>query len=144
MAEGQTLYHIDRKLTLPNDIETIPQLSEFIDSVAEEAELDMAFTMSLNLAIEEAVVNVMSYAYPKGTVGYVDIEMKVGNGLLCCILSDAGTPFDPTLTPEADTTLSAEERSIGGLGIHLMRQIMDNISYAYQDGRNVLTLTKQL
>ncbi len=144
MTEGQTLYEIDKKLTLPNDIETIPQLSEFIDGVAEEAGLDMAFTMSLNLAIEEAVVNVMSYAYPEGTVGYVDIEMKVGGGKLCCILSDAGTPFDPTLNPEADTTLSVEERSIGGLGIHLMRQIMDDISYSYQDGHNVLTLTKQL
>jgi anti-sigma regulatory factor (Ser/Thr protein kinase) len=144
MSEANSRYTIDRKLTLPNDIETIPQLNEFIDAVAEEAGLDMAFTMSLNLAIEEAVVNVMEYAYPEGTQGFVDIRLMVGDGELCCILSDSGTPFDPTLTPDADTTLSAEERSIGGLGIHLVRQIMDHISYEYKDQHNILTLTKHL
>jgi sigma-B regulation protein RsbU (phosphoserine phosphatase) len=135
---------IERKLTLPNDIETIPQLNEFIDCMAEEAGLDMAFTMSLNLAIEEAVVNVMTYAYPEGETGQVDITMKSDGNLLTCILSDSGTPFDPTQTPEVDTTLSAEERPIGGLGIYLVRQIMDNISYEYVNGQNVLTLTKHL
>ncbi len=135
---------IERRLTLPNDIETIPQLSEFIETIADEAGLDMSFTMSLNLALEEAVVNVMTYAYPEGTTGYVDIDIIVNGEQLQCILSDTGTPFDPTQNPEADTTLSAEERPIGGLGIHLVRQIMDVVSYQYQDNRNVLTLTKQL
>ena len=142
MAKEQTHYTIERKLTLPNDIETIPQLNEFIDSVAEEAGFDMAFTMSLNLAIEEAVVNVMEYAYHPGTSGEVDVEIKAGEHQLCCILSDSGTPFDPTQNPNTDITLSAEERPIGGLGIHLIRQIMDDVSYAYQDHRNVLTLAK--
>ncbi len=135
---------LERRLTLPNNIETIPQLSEFIDIIAEEAGLDMPFTMSLNLALEEAVVNVMTYAYPEGTTGYVDITIIINSEQFICILSDAGTPFDPTLNPEADTTLSAEERPIGGLGIHLVRQIMDEVSYKYQDKHNVLTLIKNL
>lgn len=135
---------IERRLTLPNDIETIPQLNEFIDNIAEEAGLDMSFTMSLNLALEEAVVNVMTYAYPKGTAGTVDIDIKTNGEQLTCVLSDSGTPFDPTQTPDADTTLSAEERPIGGLGIFLVRQIMDDISYQYVDNKNVLTLTKTL
>lgn len=135
---------IERRLTLPNDIETIPQLNEFIDNMAEEAGLDMSFTMSLNLALEEAVVNVMTYAYPEGTAGTVDIDIKTNGEQLTCVLSDSGTPFDPTQTPDADTTLSAEERPIGGLGIFLVRQIMDDISYQYVDNKNVLTLTKTL
>jgi anti-sigma regulatory factor (Ser/Thr protein kinase) len=135
---------IERRLTLPNDIETIPQLNEFIDNIAEEAGLDMSFTMSLNLALEEAVVNVMTYAYPEGTAGMVDIDIKTNGEQLTCVLSDSGTPFDPTQTPDADTTLSAEERPIGGLGIFLVRQIMDDISYQYVDNKNVLTLTKTL
>lgn len=135
---------IERRLTLPNDIETIPQLNEFIDNIAEEAGLDMSFTMSLNLALEEAVVNVMTYAYPEGTAGTVDIDIKTNGEQLTCVLSDSGTPFDPTQTPDADTTLSAEERPIGGLGIFLVRQIMDDISYQYVDNKNVLTLTKTL
>ncbi|MBQ3700393.1 MAG: ATP-binding protein [Prevotella sp.] len=135
---------MERRLTLPNDIETIPQLNEFIDNIAEEAGLDMSFTMSLNLALEEAVVNVMTYAYPEGTAGTVDIDIKTNGEQLTCVLSDSGTPFDPTQTPDADTTLSAEERPIGGLGIFLVRQIMDDISYQYVDNKNVLTLTKTL
>ncbi len=135
---------IERRLTLPNNIETIPQLNEFIDSVAEEAGLDMSFTMSMNLALEEAVVNVMTYAYPEGTAGTVDIDIKTNGEQFTCVISDSGTPFDPTQTPDADTTLSAEERPIGGLGIFLVRQIMDDLRYQYVDNKNVLTLTKTL
>ena len=66
---------LQRSLTLPNDVETIPQLNEFIDTVAEAIGLDMSLTMSLNLAIEEAVVNVMDYAYPPGEKGDVTIDV---------------------------------------------------------------------
>ena len=133
-----------QKITLPNDIETIPLLSEFVDIACEEAGVDMATTMSLNLAIEEAVVNVMSYAYPTGTVGEVDVEVSADADVLTFVISDHGTPFDPTAKEAVDTTLPAEQRSIGGLGIHLVRQIMDKADYRYEDGRNILTLHKQL
>lgn len=129
-------------LTLPNDIDTIPQLNEFIDSFCERADIDMGTTASLNLALEEAVVNVMEYAYPAGTVGDVEIDAMTEGETIKFILMDSGTPFDPTKKPEIDTTLSAEERSIGGLGIHLVRQIMDSVNYEYKDGKNVLTLKK--
>lgn len=129
-------------LTLPNDIETIPQLNEFIDTVAEEIGLDMSLTMSLNLAIEEAVVNVMEYAYPEGEQGNVDIEVIADDKWLTFIISDNGIPFDPTTQEDADTTLSAEERPIGGLGIFLVRQLMDSINYQRKDGKNILTLSK--
>ena len=71
-----TYDRLNRRLTLPNDVEAIPQLNEYIDTVAEELGLDMSLTMSLNLALEEAVVNVMSYAYPTGTVGEVVIDVQ--------------------------------------------------------------------
>ena len=131
-------------LTLPNDIETIPQLNEFIDTVAEEIGLDMSLTMSLNLAIEEAVVNVMEYAYPEGEQGNVDIEVIANDKWLTFIISDNGIPFDPTTQEDADTTLSAEERPIGGLGIFLVRQLMDSINYQRKDGKNILTLIKKM
>ena len=131
-------------LTLPNDIETIPQLNEFIDTVAEEIQLDMPLTMSLNLAIEEAVVNVMNYAYPNGKRGTVNIEAYADNEWLTFVITDTGTPFDPTAKEEADTTLSVEERPIGGLGIFLIRQLMDSINYERTDGKNVLTVRKRM
>jgi anti-sigma regulatory factor (Ser/Thr protein kinase) len=135
---------LQRSLTLPNDINTIPQLNEFIDTVCEELEIDMALAMSLNLAMEEAVVNVMDYAYPAGTEGEVNIEAIADQTQLHFIISDSGKPFDPTAKEEVDTTLSAEERPIGGLGIHLIRQLMDDISYERKDDKNILRLSKNI
>ena len=133
-----------RRLVLPNDIETIPQLNEFIDSVAEEVGLEMSLTMSLNLALEEAVVNVMEYAYPEGQKGDVEIEVTADQQWMTFVITDTGIAFDPTMKEDADTTLSAEERPIGGLGIFLVRQLMDVIDYKRQDNKNVLTLRKKL
>lgn len=131
-------------ITLPNDIETIPQLHDFIEEVVGHVALDSSQIMSLNLAIEEAVVNVMEYAYPNGTKGTVNIVASAANGVLSFVISDNGKPFDPTAKAEVDTTLSAEERPIGGLGIHLIRQIMDEVSYERKDDKNILTLRKKL
>ncbi|MBR1447959.1 MAG: SpoIIE family protein phosphatase, partial [Prevotella sp.] len=139
-ADGEHRHSI----TLPNDIATVPQLPQFIDEVAEDAALDASQTMSLNLAIEEAVVNVMEYAYPEGTKGTVNIVATIVNGVLSFVISDSGKPFDPTAKAEVDTTLSAEERPIGGLGIHLVRQIMDDVAYERKDNKNILTLRKKL
>lgn len=137
-------YKFQRSITLPNNIETIPQLSEFVDEVCETAGYGMSETMSLNLAIEEAVVNVMNYAYPEGMTGDVTIEAKANDVTLKFVIIDSGKPFDPTAKGKVDTTLSAEDRPIGGLGIHLVREIMDSVNYEYNAGRNVLTLSKSL
>lgn len=129
-------------LILPNDVDTIPQLNEYIDCICEENGIDMEIAMSLNLAIEEAVVNVMSYAYPDGAQGEVKIESAVAPNQITFVITDNGIPFDPTAKEDVDVTLSAEERPIGGLGIHLIRQIMTHISYERKDGKNILTLSK--
>jgi anti-sigma regulatory factor (Ser/Thr protein kinase) len=100
--------------------------------------------MSLNLALEEAVVNVMSYAYPEGTKGDVDIEVVKGPQYLDFIISDSGKPFNPTTKEDPDTNLSVEERPIGGLGIHIIRQIMDSVHYERKENRNNLTLRKNI
>jgi len=135
---------LQRSLTLPNSIETIPLLNEFIDGVVEELGLDMSLGMSLNLALEEAVVNVMDYAYPAGVQGEVGIKLWATDALLKFSITDSGIPFDPTKTKDADTTLSAEERPIGGLGIFLVKQLMDKVSYERANGKNVLTLQKNI
>jgi sigma-B regulation protein RsbU (phosphoserine phosphatase) len=143
-TKPQLVNHLQRSLTLANYIEQVPQLEEFVDGVCETVGFDMSTTMSLNLALEEAVVNVMNYAYPAGTKGSVNITAEANDRRLKFTISDYGMPFDPTAKSEVDTTLSAEERPIGGLGIHLVRQIMDSINYERTDGKNVLTLRKNL
>ena len=134
---------MQHSITLTNDIQQVPQLADFVDMVCEEVGMDMAVAIQMNLAMEEAVVNVMSYAYPADTVGDVTIEAVTIADQLQFTITDCGTPFDPTAKAEVDTTLSAEERPIGGLGIHLVRQLMDSITYERIDGKNVLTLRKK-
>ena len=99
---------------------------------------------SLRLALEEIVVNVIDYAYPAGTRGKVDIRAWSDGEIVRFTVSDGGVPFDPTAVPPVDTTLSAEERPIGGLGIHLARTLMDAVRYERADEKNVLTLEKKL
>jgi len=134
----------ERHLILHNDIQQIPQLAEFIETIAEEIELDQGLAMSLNLALEEAVTNVILYAYPEGSDGLVDIEAILSKDKLRFIISDSGMEFDPTAAPEADVTLGVEDRPIGGLGIYLVRKIMDTVSYERADGKNILSMTKKL
>ena len=144
LTDNQPNVRYQRQITLPNDVQEVPQLNVFVDEVCEQVDFDMSTTLKLNLAIEEAVVNVMNYAYPAGEKGDVDIEAMINDEYLVFVISDSGTPFDPTAKAEVDTTLSVEERGIGGLGIHLIRQIMDTINYKRVEGKNVLTLRKKL
>lgn len=133
-----------KNLTLPNDVQEVPQLAAFVDEICESAGIDMGTTMKMNLAIEEAVVNVMNYAYPQGTKGTVNIVGTIEDNWLQFVITDTGIPFDPTVQEDADTTLSAEDRPIGGLGIFMVRQIMDSVSYERTEGKNVLTLKKDI
>ncbi|MBP3712117.1 MAG: SpoIIE family protein phosphatase [Bacteroidaceae bacterium] len=135
---------LDREITLQNDIQQITLLAEFVEEVCESIGLDGATTMQMNLALEEAVVNVIKYAYPHDTVGDINIKAQASDVRLKFVVSDNGAPFDPTAKTEVDTTLTAEERPIGGLGIHLVRKIMDSINYERVSDRNVLTLRKKL
>ena len=135
---------LQKAIVLPNNTQEVPRLAAFVDEVCEAVGLDMGTTMKMNLALEEAVVNAMDYAYPPGTHGDICIEAQSNDVRLKFTITDSGAPFDPTAKAEVDTTLSVEERPIGGLGIHLVRQIMDSINYERIDGHNVLTLRKKL
>ena len=130
-------------LTLPCDTNQTKRLSEFMEKVCQQAGLDAAISTKLNIAVEEAVVNVMNYAYLPGTEGNVRIDAAVADGTLVLTISDTGLPFNPTAVEPADTTLNADDRPIGGLGIHLMRRYTDSINYERIGDRNVLTLTKK-
>jgi sigma-B regulation protein RsbU (phosphoserine phosphatase) len=132
-----------KHIRLSNDVQEIPLLNAFVDEICEFNGLDEMTTMQMNLAIEEAVVNVMNYAYPEGTKGFVDITSMSDDESLQFVISDNGKPFDPTTKEEVDTTLPVEKRRIGGLGIFLVRKMMDNVKYEYKDGQNILTLRKK-
>ena len=133
-----------KSIVLPNDTQEVPRLNAFVDEVCKSVGFDEGKTMEIKVAVEEAVVNVMNYAYPPEQRGDVTIEAASNDIRLKFTIIDSGKPFDPTVQNEVDTTLSAEARSIGGLGIHLIRQNMDSINYERVDNLNVLTLRKKL
>ena len=135
---------LDEAITLKNDIREVEALGAFVKQVAGQLSLDKSMVGKLRLAVEEAVVNVMEYAYPKGTTGDVNIRATSNGRRLKFIITDTGVSFNPTEVAAADTTLSAEERPVGGLGILLVRELMDSINYERIDGKNVLTLTKSI
>ena len=129
-------------LVLHNSIDQISLLPAFVEEAVKASKLDPALTDSLNLALEEAVTNVIFYAYPKGTVGDIYIEVAEADNALTFTIKDSGKAFDPTARKEVDITASVEERPVGGLGIHLVRQIMDGVRYERRGNKNVLILTK--
>ena len=135
---------LSETLTLKNDVRETAKLSSFMKSITEKLELDKSLARQLRLAVEEAVVNVIDYAYPVGIEGDVTIKVMSDNRCLKVIIVDSGVAFDPTAKEKTDITLSAEERQIGGLGILLVRELMDTINYERTDGQNILTLMKLL
>ncbi len=133
-----------RKRTLHNDIRETPKIADFIDDIVGETGIDMALACSLNLALEEAVVNVMNYAYPHGQVGSITLESYAFDGSLKFVITDNGIPFDPTRVKEPDVTSGIEDRQVGGLGIFLVNRIMDKVEYKRMNNTNILTLSKKL
>ena len=103
-----------KELCIKNHLSELEKVAQFIEEIGEELGLDMELQMNLNLVMEEMVSNVIFYAYPEGTQGDINIEAKANDLRLKFIITDSGTPFDPTAQKEMDTTLSAEERPIGG------------------------------
>ena len=135
---------LNETLTLTNDVREVAKLSSFQKSFYEKMNLETSLARQLRLAVEEAVVNVIEYAYPAGMEGSVEVTMMSDSHRLKVVIDDSGVPFDPTAEKKADITLSAEERRVGGLGIHLVRELMDSINYERVNGHNILTLRKQI
>ena len=135
---------MEKKLVIKNEISEIGKLATFIEELGEELVLTPDLIFNLNLAVDEAVTNVILYAYPKEEQKDIFISANMSDNILIFVLTDSGKEFDPTQVPDADITLSAEEREIGGLGIFLIRQIMDTVEYQRIDGKNVLSMSKQL
>jgi sigma-B regulation protein RsbU (phosphoserine phosphatase) len=135
---------LSEKLVIKNDVKEVSKLSEFIKSVLEKQNIEKSLGLQLRLAVEEAVVNVIDYAYPVGQEGEIEVRVLSDGKTMKTVIIDSGVAFDPTAKERADTTLSAEDRQIGGLGILMVREIMDSINYERINHQNVLTLVKQL
>lgn len=135
---------LSRSITLDNNVSQVTELNQFVRSVTEDLQLNKSLSKQIKLAVEEVVVNIMNYAYLIDTKGQINVEAMANDKRLRFILTDSGRPFDPTSVSRADTTLTVEDRPIGGLGILLVRNLMDTINYERINGKNILRIEKRI
>lgn len=131
-------------MTVLAQIDEFPRVSEFIESQAQQAGLGPKEITQLLIAAEEAYVNIAHYAYA-GSDGQVEIycEALSDSTGIAVSFHDSGQPFNPLVNREPDINAPLQEREIGGLGIFMIKKMMDKVSYCYQDGKNQLTLIKK-
>lgn len=133
------------ELTLPATTDALEQVLAFVDKHLEENNCPMKAQLQIDLAVEEIYVNIAHYAY-NPAVGPATICVEVGGEPLKVSITfmDQGIPYDPLKKADPDTSLSVDERDIGGLGIFMVKKTMDEIRYEYQDGKNILILNKKI
>lgn len=135
---------IRKVLLVENQLDELTKVQVFLEELGEEWEINIPLVFSLNLVLEEALTNVISYGFNDGNKHIIEISFeKTGDELLITIIDD-GHAYDPTLKTDPDLTLSVEERPIGGLGIFLIKKIMDKVEYQRINNKNNLILTKKL
>ena len=134
-----------REMEIKALTENLQTVLDFVDDFLEEMGASMKVQMQLDVAVEELFVNIAHYAYtPDIGMAIIQIETDSDKDKVSITFKDTGKPYNPLEKPDPDVTLSAEERSIGGLGIYMVKKSMDDMRYEYKDGQNVLTITKNL
>ena len=131
------------QLTLKTEIEEFEQLRIWLQKIALKLKLPEKITSQLMIAADEVFSNIAAYAYP-GTSGMVTISAEQNDSLLQLTFADTGRPFDPLRTAEPDVKLPLEQRKIGGLGIFVVKKLMDKVEYRRENDRNILILTKHI
>ena len=134
-----------RELTVDATIENIEKVTDFVNEELEKLDCPMKAQIQIDVAIDELFGNIAHYAY-NPNVGPATIRVEVVEDPMAVVLTfiDHGIPYDPLAKEDPDIKLSAEERKIGGLGIYMVKKSMDEITYEYKDGQNILKIKKNI
>jgi anti-sigma regulatory factor (Ser/Thr protein kinase) len=134
-----------KELTILATIENIEVVTDFVNEQLDAFDCPMKAQMQIDIAIDELFSNIAHYAY-NPRVGNATVCVEVIEDPLAVLITfiDNGVPYDPLAKEDPDTTLSAEDRQIGGLGIYMVKKTMDDITYEYKNGQNILTIKKKL
>ena len=145
LEKTDTLLFSRNELELEALTENLPEVQSFIEEKLNGIDCSMKDTIKISVAVEEIFVNIAHYAYDPN-IGKATVRVEVSDDPVAVIITfiDHGIPYDPLAKEDPDVTMSAEERQIGGLGIFLTKKNMDDVSYEYKDGQNILTLKKNL
>ena len=132
-----------KELTLTAETKNLNQVLDFVNGLLEEKNCSMKEVYELDIAVEELFVNIAHYAYTSGK-GDTTIRVSFEEGMAVITFIDGGFPYNPWAREDPDVTLSAEEREIGGLGIYMVKNSMDEVDYMYKDGKNIVTIKKTI
>jgi anti-sigma regulatory factor (Ser/Thr protein kinase) len=132
------------RLKIRNDLEEMARLREAVVGFAHEKSLSEDIVFALDLCLEELVTNVIFYGYEDQNQHSIDVSLNLVDGSLILQIIDDGKEFDPTHLPEPNLDIPLEERKIGGLGVHLVRNYVDSMEYKREDGQNILTIKKKV
>lgn len=134
-----------KELTIDASLENIEKVTAFIDEQLESLGCPVKAQMQIDIAIDELFGNIAHYAY-NPEVGPATVRVEIQEEPLSVVITfiDNGVPYDPLAREDPDTSLSVEEREIGGLGIYMVKKSMDEIAYEYKNGQNILTIKKSL
>lgn len=134
-----------KELTLAAVKENITPVTMFVDEQLEALDCSMKAQMQIDVALDELFANIANYAYPGGAGdATIQTDFEPAERIFSITFIDSGIPYDPLAKPDPDVTLSAEERSIGGLGIFLVKKTMDDMIYRYENNQNILTIRKKI
>ena len=131
-----------KEICIKNKISELEKVAQFIEEIGEELGLSMELQMNLNLVMEEMVTNVIFYAYPEGVIADIELLAKSDGKELTFVLSDQGKEFDPTAKEDTDLDVNPADRDLGGMGIFIVKNIMNKVTYQRLEGKNLLTMTK--
>ena len=132
-----------KELDIVAKTENLDAVTDFVNEQLEAAGCPMKILMQIDLAVEEIFVNIANYAYsPEEGPATVRVQTDSEKSTVDITFIDHGVPYDPLAKQDPDVTLSAEQRAIGGLGIFKVKKSMDDVTYEYRDGHNILTIKK--
>ncbi len=138
------LHMADKNITISNKVEQLEYLANTLEMISGKWHIPMNIALNLNLVLEEVVTNIIFYGYEDKNEHEININLSYKNKIIKVQIEDDGREFNPLQFPEPDMGKSIEESKIGGLGIHFVRKIMDDINYLRLDNKNRLTLTKHI
>lgn len=134
-----------KEIKIKNQVSELDRVAQFVEEIGEELGLDMEMQMNLNLVMEEMVSNVIFYAYPENTDATIEIAAEYDGKTLTFLLSDDGREFDPTVKEDADVDTNPIDREgLGGMGIFIVKNIMNDVTYQRLEGKNLLTMKKDI
>jgi anti-sigma regulatory factor (Ser/Thr protein kinase) len=134
---------LETKLTIGNDLSELDRVHSWVEGFQAEHALSADVAFAVTLSLDELLTNIISYGYPHTVAHAVWISMRLEADCLHVRIEDQAEPFNPLTAEEPDIDAPIEDRRIGGLGIHFVRTVMDEVAYQFVDGRNVLTLMKR-